>query len=253
MKDNEQELVIKRRRTVFVLLIALFVIGSTALDYLYSQDITADPDPLHLSEEQIKSSDSLVLATEALGKLAVKDRVSREGYSREQFSPGWATVAGCDMRNRILQRDLVEIELDDDDCTVLSGLLKKDPFTGKRIEFTRGIDTSRDIHIEHLVAVSDAWQKGAQDLSYEQRHDFFNDPLNLLAVDGPANMEKGDADAADWLPRTAYKCRYVARQIAIKLKHELWITPREHSAMSGVLGTCPMQVLPIETTIEDED
>lgn len=238
--------VAKRRRTVFVLLVALLFIGSTSLHAISDHAPPADPDYIELSDQEIQDQ-NLTRAKEALGKLAVRERLSNDNYERREFGSGWRTIQGCDMRNRILQRDLADIELDEDNCTVLSGTLEVDPFTGKQIDFIRGVGTSGAIHIEHLVAVSDAWGKGAQNLPYEERREFYNDPLNLVAVDGPANMQKGDADASEWLPRPEYKCRYIARQIAVKLRYELWITQSEKSAMSDVLTTCPNQVLPIES------
>lgn len=236
----------QRRRRFFVLLgVAVAIVLSTSYQHLQQaqQNVTAIDDT-HITQK-LESGD-YTLAIEALGELAVKERVSRDGYARSSFSPSWGVIDGCDMRNRILQRDLVDITLDQDDCTVLTGTLEKDMFSGKRIDFERGPDTSRAIHIEHIVAVSDAWQKGAQDLSQEERYAFFNDPLNLIAIDGPTNMEKGDKDAGDWMPRPAYRCRYVARQIAIKKRYGLWLDHSEHRAMKQKLRTCPMQVLPVQ-------
>jgi len=133
------------------------------------------------------------------------------------------------------------------DCTVLSGVLH-DPYTAKTINFTRGEKTSDDVQIDHVVALSDAWQKGAQQLDPETRKQFANDPLNLLAVDGPANNAKSDADAATWLPPNKdYRCRYVARQVAVKQKYQLWVTQAEHDAIQRVLGGCPGQMLPVVT------
>ena len=73
------------------------------------------------------------------------------------------------------------------------------------------------MQIDHVVALENAWQSGAHDWSTAKRHEFGNDPYNLLAVDGPANQEKGSASAAYWLPTNAdYRCDYVARQIGVK-------------------------------------
>jgi hypothetical protein len=95
------------------------------------------------------------------------------------------------------------------------------------------------------VALSDAWQKGAQKLSFASRVQFANDPLNLLAVDGPTNSSKGDSDAATWLPpNKAYRCAYVARQVAVKRKYQLWVTSAERDAIARVLKACPGQKLP---------
>lgn len=127
---------------------------------------------------------------------------------------------------------------------MISGILN-DPYTGKIIQFKRGGGTSGSVQIDHVVALSDAWQKGAQQLSKDDRVKIANDPLELLAVDGPANMQKSDGDAATWLPSNKpFRCQYVARQIAIKLKYNLWVTKAEYEAMDKILHRCPGQLLP---------
>lgn len=182
-------------------------------------------------------------AAVALEQLAVKGRAPKTGYERSQFGDGWGRINGCDTRNIILNRDLRNTTTNDK-CQIVSGTLD-DPYTGKSIMFSRGADTSDDIQIDHVVALSDAWQKGAQQLSYEQRVAFANDPLELIAVDGAANQQKGDGDAATWLPSNkAFRCQYVARQIVVKLKYSLWVTTAEKDAMLEVLRSCPGQQLP---------
>ncbi len=123
-----------------------------------------------------------------------------------------------------------------------AGILK-DPYTDRTISFTRGGEALVDI--DHVVSLGNAWETGAQQLSDEDRRRFANDPLNLLAVDGPANRRKGDADAATWLPpNKAFRCSYVARQTAVKTRYRLWVTAAERSAISAVLSSCPAQPLP---------
>ncbi|MFY9227840.1 MAG: HNH endonuclease family protein [Candidatus Microsaccharimonas sp.] len=194
------------------------------------------PQPVQPVETPSNSS-----AQQALETLEVKGRAAKTGYSRDQFGSGWATVNGCDTRNIILNRDLVNVQLDTE-CKVVAGTLN-DPYTGKVIEYQT--ESSSKIQIDHVVALSDAWQKGAQQLTREKRIQLANDPLELIAVDGPANQEKGDSDAASWLPSNkGFRCQYVARQIAIKQKYSLWVTTAEKSAMTGVLALCPTQTLP---------
>lgn len=237
----------RRRRVAIVIILVLAAIGWGIFDYLAARNASLQTqDQAVLSEANQQNSGTVTLASEALGKLAVKNSVSREGYSRDQFGAGWAEINGCDLRNLILKRDLSDSALDSDNCTVLSGHLQEDPYTGASIDFKRGRDTSDDVQIDHVVALADAWSKGAQQLSEESRRQFANDPLNLLAVDGPANMQKSASDASEWLPRAEYRCRYVARQVAVKTKYQLWITPTEQNAIMRVLGACPDQVLPIE-------
>ncbi len=188
-------------------------------------------------------------AGEALADIPIKGRAPKTNYSRDQFGDGWEIVGGCDMRNRILARDLREVfyvqSTDMVICKVMSGVLD-DPYTARTISFLRGPETSDDVQIDHVVALSDAWQKGAQGLTPEQRLAFANDPLELLAVDGDANQQKSDSDAASWLPANkTYRCQYVARQIAVKKKYSLWVTRSEYDAMAQVLKTCPDQKIPI--------
>ncbi|MDB5167350.1 MAG: uncharacterized protein JWN26_495 [Candidatus Saccharibacteria bacterium] len=183
------------------------------------------------------------LAIDELQKLAIKGRAPKTGYTRAQFGDGWTTTKGCDTRNIILHRDLTDTQVDQK-CDVVSGTLN-DPYTGKTINFVWGGTTSADVQIDHVVALSDAWQKGAQQMTKNQRITLANDPLELLAVDGPANQQKSDGDAATWLPfYKPFRCQYVARQIAVKQKYALWVTQAEKDAMSSILSTCATQMLP---------
>jgi hypothetical protein len=112
-------------------------------------------------------------------------------------------------------------------------------------EETTRLPATAAVQIDHVVALSDAWQKGAQQLSADTRRVFANDSLNLLAVDGPTNQGKSDGDAATWLPPSKpYRCPYVARQVAVKAKYGLWVTGAERDAIARILSTCPMQALP---------
>ncbi len=187
-------------------------------------------------------------ALAALRRLPVKGRAPRTGYSRSEFGPAWADVDrnGCDTRNDVLRRDLTAVVAKPGTrgCVVLTGVLS-DPYTGETVLFVRGVGTSLAVQIDHVVALGDAWQKGAQALTLERRTEMANDPLELLAVKGAVNLQKGDGDAATWLPpRRTYRCAYVARQVAVKSKYRLWVTSAERDAMARVLSTCPRQPLP---------
>ena len=179
-------------------------------------------------------------AAAALADLPVKGRAPKTGYSREQFGDGWSDTGGCDTRDRILTRDLTA-KTYLDSCRVKSGVLA-DPYTAERIQYTRG---ASEVDIDHVVALSDAWQKGAQQWTPGRRVAFANDPLELLAVDEHANRSKGDGDAATWLPANkAFRCAYVARQVAVKIKYQMWVTRAENDAIGRVLARCPGQKLP---------
>lgn len=185
------------------------------------------------------------LATEVLETLEVKGRAPKTGYKRAQFGDGWAKSDGCDTRNIILRRDLNDAKLAADNCKVERGTLS-DPYTGEEIVFERGAQTSSAVQVDHVVALSNAWQTGAQQLSEAERIQLANDPLELLAVDGPANQQKGDGDAATWLPSNKpFRCQYVARQLAVKRKYRLWLVAPEKDAIKRVLASCPEQRLPV--------
>ena len=189
-----------------------------------------------------------VTATSVLSSLPVKGRAAKTGYSRSQFGQAWADVDrnGCDTRNDMLKRDLTNIEfkVKTRDCVVLSGVLL-DRYSGETITFVRGNVTSMEVQIDHVVALSNAWQTGAFKLTLMQRTAFANDPMNLFAVKGRLNSQKGDGDAATWLPPLkSFRCTYVAQQIAVKAKYSLWVTAPEKEAMTRILAACPNQTLP---------
>jgi hypothetical protein len=175
-----------------------------------------------------------------LATLPIKGRAPETGYGRTiQFGQAWIDTDhnGCDTRNDILARDLTAITRSGA-CKVLSGVLA-DPYTGERIDFVRGNTTSAKVQIDHVVALLDAWETGAQQLSATQRVAFANDPRNLLAVGGEINQAKGSGDAATWLPpNKAFRCAYVSRQIVVKAAYGLWVTQAEHDAMTRVLAAC---------------
>ena len=189
-----------------------------------------------------------VTASSVLSSLPVKGRAAKTGYTRAQFGQAWADVDrnGCDTRNDMLKRDLTDIEfkVKTRDCVVLNGVLL-DRYSGETINFVRGNVTSMEVQIDHVVALSNAWQTGAFKLTLMQRTAFANDPMNLFAVKGRLNSQKGDGDAATWLPPLkSFRCTYVAQQIAVKAKYSLWVTAPEKEAMTRILTACPKQILP---------
>lgn len=193
--------------------------------------------PVATSADSQTAPGASALAT--VSRLTVKGRAPKTGYTRQQFGDGWESVDGCDTRDRILIRDLSAktFRVATNHCVVLSGRLA-DPYTSTTIDYVRGGPAGVDI--DHVVALSDAWQKGAQRWPARERVAFANDPLNLLAVDASANRQKGDGDTATWLPANkAFRCSYVARQVSVKLKYAVSVTKAERDAMLRVLGTCP--------------
>lgn len=226
----------RKRRFLVAVVIGVIIVATSFL-----QDQASNSPSQHNVPKPTNATQPAVAALESL---AIKGRAPKTGYTRTQFGDGWRQTGACDTRNDILARDLIKTEIED--CKVKSGTLQ-DPYTAKTIQFNRGPNTSSLVQIDHVVALSDAWQKGAQALTAMQREELANDPLELLAVDGPANQNKGDGDAATWLPpNKSYRCRYVARQIAVKKKYSLWVTLAEATAMKHILEICPSQQLPLQ-------
>ncbi len=193
----------------------------------------------YVAEAVTETNPDALLATEILEKLEVKGRAPKTGYKREEFYSGWPTVDGCNLRQRIIKREFGDTAVLDG-CTVVAGEFDE-PYTGEHRVFTERSQISK-IQIDHVVALSDAWQKGAQYMDKEVRYGIATDPLNLLAVDGPANEQKSDGDAATWLPANKkFRCQYVARQVSVKYKYGLWVTEAEKEAISNVLTNCPQE------------
>lgn len=220
------------------LIIGLGLSGCSAVD-------SVDLSSWHFSSTESVSpslKQDYALALKQLDQVEVKGRTAKTGYARDRFGKGWKDPDrnGCDARNDVLARDLHEVKFKPGSaqCTVLSGIFS-DPYTGEQIDFVRGPSTSAAVQIDHVVALSDSWQKGAQLWSSEKRLQFANDPLNLLSSDGPTNAAKGDKDAATWLPpNKGFRCDYVARQTEVKAKYGVWMTPAEHQAIKRILERC---------------
>lgn len=149
-------------------------------------------------------------------------------YDRSFFGDGWASVNGCDTRNRILQRDLTD-KIMKNDCVVKSGTLH-DPYTGEDIQFVKG---ASQVDIDHIVPLAWAWDHGASKWTQRQRELFANDVNNLVAVNRHDNRAKGDKDPNEWLP-SVNKCEYTKAFIAIAEQYEL---DSSHLTTEGVCLT----------------
>ena len=180
-------------------------------------------------------------ARRMLEALPVKGWDREKDFKRYRFGERWSDDVdvefghnGCNTRDDILRRDLDQVELRRGTCLVQRGVLH-DPYSGETIAFVR----SEAVQVDHLVALADAWYKGARTWDERRRRDFANDPRNLLAVSAQANFDKAFRDAAGWLPaNAAFECEFVARQIAVKTAYGLWVSSNEKTAMHRVLRHC---------------
>ena len=243
-------------------LLALAALVTLAISMLWPQDdgratpaapapsatpATTEPSEPTPSESgapsPVASAPIIGTATDLLAALPTKGRAPKTGYDRTgHFGRAWIDVDrnGCDTRNDILARDLTDETLDGP-CKVMTGWLDN-VYGGVDVAFTRGQDTSTEVQVDHVVALMNAWETGAQQLPQAQREALANDPLNLQATDASSNARKQAGDAATWLPpATSYRCEYVARQISVKAVYGLWVTAPERAAMDGILASCPGQ------------
>jgi hypothetical protein len=251
----------KARRRGLAVVLAILVIAAVA-GALYWQERslrerTSGPSPTWRAEPT-STSDSgpppppptgdpsrFDTARQRLGQLEVRGWDRTSDFKRYRFGKAWSDDVdvefghnGCNTRDDILRRDLQNLVVRRGTCYAQSGTLV-DPYSGVTIDFVRSPETSKAIEIDHVVALADAWYKGARSWDPQRRLDFANDPRNLLAVSPKANFDKAFRDAASWLPpNEAFRCDFVARQIEVKAAYGLWLAAKEKKAMEAVLARC---------------
>lgn len=232
----------RTRRLIAALIAVAGVAGFVVMNpSSYEKVIESEGSAVAEASEVSNTDSDTPLATEVLAQLEVKGRAPKTSYSRDEFYSGWPEVDGCSLRQIILKRELGDTAVLDSEnnCTVLSGEYDE-PYTGEHRKFNEKSELSKGVQIDHIVALSDAWQKGAQYLDKDVRYQIATDPLNLIAADASANQGKSDGDAATWLPANkGFRCQYVARQVSVKYKYTLWVTEAERDAISRVLEVCP--------------
>ncbi len=241
--DNNLGMKLKHRRLCAVIVVLVGVVvwlvtNPASYEQIFVQAENEGED--YAAVPVTAESADAKLAIEVLELLEVKGRAPKTGYNREEFYKNWPTIDGCSLRQRIIRREFGETAVLDG-CNVVAGEYDE-PYTGQHLEFSSREEISKGVQIDHVVALSDAWQKGAQYMSVETRYAMATDSLNLLAVDAAANGKKSDGDAATWLPSNKqFRCQYVARQVSVKYKYALWVTQAEKEAISRVLANCPKE------------
>lgn len=232
----------KRPRFRWRRIVALLTLAGGVVFWLIVNPASYEPEVVYQAPSPENSDASALLATEVLSRLEIKGRAPKTDYARTQFYDGWPNMEdGCNLRQKILRRDLGD-SARLDGCNVIGGEYTE-PYTGEHLVYTAREQISKGLQIDHIVALGDAWQKGARELEQAVRFQIATDPLNLVAVDSSANQKKSDGDAATWLPSNkAFRCEYVARQVSVKFKYHLWVTQAEHDAINNVLRNCPNQL-----------
>jgi hypothetical protein len=176
-------------------------------------------------------------------------RIRGHDYRRDAFGDTWTDDNpapgghnGCDTRNDILDRDLVEktyVSIKRCPNAVASGTLR-DPYTNATVPFVRGNQIGAAVQIDHIVPLALAWDLGARNWTDETRLRFANDPANLIAVDGPTNQDKGDKEPATWMPpNTAFRCQYAMQFIAVLRGYALPVDAPSATVLREAAATCP--------------
>ncbi|GAA3202138.1 HNH endonuclease family protein [Actinocorallia longicatena] len=170
-------------------------------------------------------------------------RGPKTGYERDRFGPTWTDTAdgvalarnGCDTRNDILARDGEKVKYrSGSDCVVVEMTLH-DPYTGDTIAFEKA--KANEVQIDHVMPLSYDWQMGAARWTADKREQIANDPLNLIAVDGPTNGSKSDSGPASWLPPVKrIRCAYSVRFAQVALKYDLPVTTADKQIMLEQCG-----------------
>lgn len=181
-------------------------------------------------------------ALASLPAIGIGESLAPTPYDREVFGQQWLDVDrnGCDTRNDILRRDLENLVVKEgtQGCVAYSGRFM-DPYTAQEFVFERGSGNAGELHVDHVVALSDAWHKGAGNWTDERRAEFANDPMNLLVTFGEVNMAKGGRDAGSWVPPNELAgCGFAVHVVWVKERYDLAVSIDESSTLRDLLATC---------------
>jgi hypothetical protein len=183
------------------------------------------------------------------GIAEVPARIRGHDYRRDAFGDTWTDDNpapgghnGCDTRNDILDRDLIDktyVSIKRCPNAVASGTLH-DPYTNATVPFVRGAQVGAAVQIDHIVPLALAWDLGARSWTDDMRVRFANDPGNLLAVDGPANQDKGDKEPATWMPPNhAFWCQYAVQFANVLRGYGLAVDAPSAAVLRDAAATCP--------------
>lgn len=176
-------------------------------------------------------------------------RIRGHDYRRAAFGDAWddgndapGGHNGCDTRNDILNRDLVDktyVAIKRCPQAVATGTLH-DPYTDLPVAFMRGNQIGAAVQIDHIVPLALAWDLGARSWTDALRLRFANDPANLIAVEGQANQDKSDAEPARWMPPNhAFWCQYAVQFAAVLRGYGLPVDMPSAAVLRDAAAGCP--------------
>lgn len=190
------------------------------------------PPPASTADDGAAVAQALAL----LGRVAVAPERPRS-YDRDAW-PHWLDLDGDCMNARhevLAAESLAPATLSTDGCDVVGGLWR-DAYTGETFR-----DPS-DVDVDHFVPLAEAHRSGGYAWDEERRVAFANDlgdTRALIAVSASANRSKSDQGPEEWLPPdAAYRCRYVADWVAVKVRWSLSMDERERVTVENLLRSC---------------
>ena len=111
-------------------------------------------------------------------------------------------------------------------------------YSSSRARSRLGCDSGE--HVDHIVALKEAYDSGASRWSHARKAQFANDPLNQWCLDASVNSSKSDGDLAEWRGGTCQQRRRIAAATQqVKRKYGLSTDSAETRANAAALAaTC---------------
>lgn len=106
----------------------------------------------------------------------------------------------------------------------------------------RRLGCARSEHVDHIVALKEAYDSGASVWAPGRKEEFANDPINQMCLDGRLNMSKSDKDLAEWDGGDCELRKTIAmKSIEVKILYGLDIDPDEWRANAeAILDDCDL-------------
>ncbi|MEQ1722493.1 MAG: HNH endonuclease family protein [Pseudobdellovibrio sp.] len=138
-------------------------------------------------------------------------------------------------RAKVLVRDSDKtVIFKDTNHCVVDGGYWQDPYTDQ--PFTN----AKDIQIDHLVPLKNAYMSGASKWSFRARclyANYLGAEFHLISSNGTQNMKKGDKSPDKYMPpNPEYTCTYVKNWLSVKFLWGLKMTEAEAAAIVKIIS-----------------
>ena len=173
-------------------------------------------------------------ALELLGQLETGTE-DGDGFVRSEFA-AWLDQDGdgCNTRAEVLISESKGPVVTSEGCRVRRGTWLS-RYDGQRL--TR----ARDMGIDPLVSLAEAWSSGAKLWTSETRDRFANDlgyRFSLNAVSRKSQTARAGGEPTEWLPRRQFQCNYAKQYAAVKYRWDLQVDPDERSTLRTLIRRC---------------